>query len=74
MIFPSSFYENLANYSKQMNNEDAAILHYQATEVMELLEDSVSYLCDEHFMSGEKAWVMIRALADVNLANFPDEE
>jgi len=57
-----------------MNNEDAAILHYQATEVMELLEDSVSYLCDEHFMSGEKAWVMIRALADVNLANFPDEE
>ena len=73
-MFPSSFYENLANYSKQMNNEDTAILHYHATEVMELLEDSVAYLCDEHFMSGEKAWVMIRALADINLANFPNEE
>ena len=57
-----------------MNNEDAAILQEQAYEVMETVEDNVEYLCDEYMMSGEKVWVMISALCEAKLANFPHEE
>ena len=62
------------NHPKQMNNEDAAILQEQAYEVMETVEDNVEYLCDEYMMSGEKVWVMISALCEAKLANFPHEE
>ena len=56
------------------NNEDATILREQAYEVMETVEDNVEYLCDEYMMSGEKVWVMISALCEAKLANFPNEE
>ena len=56
------------------NNEDATILREQAYNVMETVEDNVEYLCDEYMMSGEKVWVMISALCEAKLANFPNEE
>lgn len=51
------------------------LLQFQATNVMEVIEDSVESICDEHVISGEKVWTMIGALADVKLQEFPlDEE
>ena len=47
-------------------------LQLQAIEVMEMIEDSVAYLCQENQLSGEKVWTMIAALADAKLAEFPD--
>ena len=35
------------------------ILQNQAIEVLNLIEDSVEMLCDEHVISGEKVWTMI---------------
>ena len=62
------------NPSPMNNNEERAILQEQAYEVMETVEDNVEYLCDEFMMSGEKVWVMISALCEAKLANFPNEE
>ena len=56
------------------NNEETKLLQEQAYEVMETVEDNVEYLCDEYMMSGEKVWVMISALCEAKLANFPNEE
>ena len=51
------------------------LLQLQATNVMEVIEDAVESICDEHVISGEKVWTMIGALADVKLQEFPlDEE
>ena len=54
------------------------ILQQQATLVMEHVEDIVEHICDEERISGEKVWVMINALSDAKLAEFPilneDEE
>ncbi len=49
-------------------------LHNEATEIMLVLEDTVEYLCHEHMLSGEKVWVMIGALADAKLKEFPQED
>lgn len=46
-------------------------LQMQAVEVMETIEDSVAYLCQENQLSGEKVWTMIAALADAKLDQFP---
>ena len=56
-----------------MNNE-SKLLQAQAIEVMETIEDSVEYICRENMLSGEKVWVMISALADSKIAQFPDDE
>ena len=50
------------------------LLQLQATNVMEVIEDSVESICDEHVISGEKVWTMIGALADVKLQEFPIDE
>ena len=55
-----------------------AILHEQATLVMEHVEDIVEHICDENTISGEKVWVMINALSEAKLNEYPqlneDEE
>ena len=55
-----------------------AQLQEQAITVMEHVEDIVEHICDENRLSGEKVWVMINALSDAKLAEFPilneDEE
>jgi len=47
-------------------------LEIQAIEVLEIVEDSVEYLCKENMISGETVWTMVAALADAKLAQFPD--
>jgi hypothetical protein len=47
-------------------------LQQQAIEVMETIEDSVEYICNEYQLSGEKVWTMIAALADAKLNQFSD--
>ena len=49
-------------------------LKNEAYEIMELIEDVVEYHCDEKFISGEKMWVMINALSDYKLNQFPINE
>ena len=55
---------------KGMNDQ----LVNDATEIMLVLEDTVEYLCSEHMLSGEKVWVMVGALADAKLKEFPNED
>ena len=50
------------------NNEQ---LVKEATEVMLTLEDCVEHICHENLISGEKVWVMIGALAEAKLNEFP---
>ena len=40
----------------------------QATEIRELLEDTIQYYCDENMMSGELAWTVTECLATAKLA------
>ena len=46
-------------------------LETEALEVLHLMEDMVEYHCDEHQLSREKVWLMIRALADFKCEEFP---
>ncbi len=54
------------------------ILQQQAHLVLEHVEDIVEHICDENRMSGEKVWVMINALSEAKLNEYPqldeDEE
>ena len=50
------------------------ILQQQATLVLEHVEDIVEHICDENRISGEKVWVMINALSDAKLAEFPSPD
>ncbi len=49
-------------------------LQQDATIVLEHVEDVVEYICDTHFLSGEKVWVMIRSLSDYHLDRFPTDD
>ena len=55
-----------------------AILQQQATLVLEHVDDIVEHICDENTISGEKVWVMINALSEAKLNEYPqldeDEE
>ena len=55
-----------------------AILQQQAITVMEHVEDIVEHICDENRISGEKVWVMINALSEAKISEYPqydeDEE
>ena len=49
------------------------LLKQQALTVMEVIEDAVESICDEHLISGEKVWVMIEGLAEAKLQQFPQD-
>ena len=53
-------------------------LQAQAITIMEHVEDIVEHICDENTISGEKVWVMINALSEAKLNEYPpldeDEE
>ena len=54
-----------------MNDNDLPTkLQQEAIEIMELIEDVVEYHCDENYISGEKMWVMVKALADARCREF----
>ena len=48
-----------------------AILQQQAITVMEHVEDIVAHICDENRLSGEKVWVMINALSEAKIGEYP---
>ena len=49
-----------------------AQLQEQAITIMEHVEDNVEHICDENRLSGEKVWVMINALSEAKIAEYPD--
>ena len=51
-----------------------AILQQQAITVMEHVEDIVEHICDENRLSGEKVWVMINALSEAKISEYPQYE
>ena len=48
-------------------------LEYEAAEVLEMLEDMVEYVCNEHRISGEKVYFMIHELSRIKLSQFPQD-
>jgi len=58
-----------------MNDSNSpAQLQEQAITIMENVEDIVEHICDEYTLSGEKVWVMINALSEAKIHEFPDNE
>ena len=49
-------------------------LQEEAIEVMSVIEDSVEYICNEYQLSGEKVWVMINALSEAKIKQFPEPD
>ena len=45
----------------------------KATQVLELLEDSVEFICDDMSLSGQKVWTMVYELAAHKVKEFPAE-
>ena len=50
------------------------ILQQQATLVLEHVEDIVEHICDENRISGEKVWIMINALSEAKIAEYPQPD
>ena len=42
-----------------------------AVNLLEVIEDTVQYFCDENKVSGEKVWHMINSLSAVKINDFP---
>ena len=55
-----------------MTNEQRE-LQNEAMEVLEMLEDMVEYVCNEHRISGEKVYFMIHELSRIKLNEFPQD-
>ena len=55
----------MTNEQQQLQNE--------ASEVLEMLEDMVEYVCKEHTISGEKVYFMIHELSRIKLEQFPQD-
>ena len=53
------------------NNNQQERLHEQAINLLELIEDTSEHFCDEHLVSGEQFYVMMKALVDCKLKEFP---
>ena len=54
-----------------MNNNETHKLQNQAINLLELIEDTSEHFCDEHLCSGEQFYVMMKALVDCKLREFP---
>ena len=52
-------------------NNNQTTLQEQAISLLETIEDTAEYFCDEHFISGEQFYVMMKALIDAKLREFP---
>ena len=68
--FPIPLSTNNPNYIMEINNETQR-LQEQAVSLLETIEDTAEYFCDEHFISGEQFYVMMKALCDAKLREFP---
>ena len=54
-----------------MNNNETHRLQNQAIELLELIEDVSEDYCDNNCVSGEQFYVMMKALCDCKLKEFP---
>ena len=54
-----------------MNNNQIQKLQVQSIELLDTIEDVSEYFCDEHLISGEQFYVMMKALCDCKLKEFP---
>ena len=54
-----------------MNNNQQERLQEQAINLLELSEDTSEHFCDAHLVSGEQFYVMMKALVDCKLKEFP---
>ena len=56
---------------KIMNNNETQKLQNDAINLLELIEDTSEHFCDEYCVSGEQFYVMMKALCDCKLREFP---
>ena len=54
-----------------MNNNEIKRLQDNAINLLELIEDTSEHFCDENTISGEQFYVMMKALVDCKLREFP---
>ena len=54
----------------ELNNNQIK-LQEQAINLVDTIEDVAEYFCDEHFISGEQFYEMMKALIDTKLREFP---
>ena len=54
-----------------MNHNETERLQNQAINLLELIEDTSEHFCDEHLVSGEQFYIMMKALVDCKLREFP---
>ena len=54
-----------------MNNNEIKRLQRQSIDLLELIEDTSEHFCDENRISGEQFYVMMKALVDCKLKEFP---
>ena len=54
-----------------MNHNETERLQNQAINLLELIEDTSEHFCDEHLVSGEQFYIMLKALVDCKLREFP---
>ena len=54
-----------------MSNNQQERLQEQAINLLELIEDTSEHFCDEHLVSGEQFYIMMKALVDCKLREFP---
>ena len=54
-----------------MNHNEIQRLQNQAINLLDTIEDVSEYFCDEHLISGEQFYVMMKALVDCKLKEFP---
>ena len=55
-----------------MNKKDMQKLCDDAFDVLEVLEDTVSHICDDKKLSGLKVYTFIREFATLKLQEFPE--
>ena len=54
-----------------MNKHQMQRLQEQSINLLELIEDVSEQVCDDNLMSGEQFYVMMKALVDCKLKEFP---
>ena len=54
-----------------LNNNEINRIQEQAVSLLELIEDTSEHFCDENQVSGEQFYVMMKALVDCKLREFP---
>ena len=54
-----------------MNRQQRHRLQEQSINLLELIEDVSEQFCDDNLISGEQFYVMMKALVDCKLREFP---